>query len=197
MLGIVVDRLDVEVAEQVGEDPLGDLTVLEHVRDARRHPQVVLEHVHRPVRVTDEVAAADVCPHSLRRPHPLALGAEVDRRGQHLGREHPVGHDLGGAVQVVDEKVEGGEPLDEPARDPLPLLGRDHAGDHVERPGPVDVGRLGVNGEGDAHRPDSQLGRLLAPRELIAERPQITHHPVAGLAGRPSTSSSSQHPGLS
>ena len=50
-----------------------------------------------------------------------------------------------------------------------PLLGGYHPRDHVERPCPVDVARLGVNGESDAHRPDSQLGRRLPPRELIAE----------------------------
>ena len=75
LVGVVVDRMDVEVAEQVGEHPLGDLAVLEHVGDPRRHAQVVLEHVHGAVRVADEVAAADVGPHSLGRVGPLALRA--------------------------------------------------------------------------------------------------------------------------
>ena len=115
LVGVVVDRLDVEIAEQVGEDPLGHQPVFEHVRDARWDPQVVLEHVHRPVRIPDQVAAANVGPHTMAWRTP-ALRAEVQRRGQHLGRDHSISHDPGRAVDVVNEKVEGGEPLDEPAR---------------------------------------------------------------------------------
>ncbi len=185
LVGVAVDGLDVEIAEQVGEDPLGDLAVLEHVGDARRHAQVVLEHVHRPVRVTHEVAAADMGPHALGRSHPVALGAVVHRRSQHLGREHTIGHDPGGAVQVADEQVEGGEPLDEPRREALPLLGRDHPRNDVEGPVPVDVGGLAVHGEGDTHRADGQLRRLLAPGELVAQRHEVTHHPFTGWAWVP------------
>ncbi len=113
LVGVVVDGVDVEVAEQVREDTLGDLAVLEHVRDPRRHAQVVFEHVHSPVRVTYEIAATDMGPDSLRRVDPLALREVVHRRGQHLVRENSIGDDLGVAVKVVNEKVERGQPLDE------------------------------------------------------------------------------------
>ena len=185
LVGVVVDGVDVEVAEQVCEDLFCNLTVLEHVRDPRRHAQVVLEHVHGAVRVTDEVAAADVGPHSPLRSDPLALGEVVHRRRQDLVREDAIGNDLGVAVEVVDEKVERGQPLDEAVRYLRPLLGRDHAWDHVEGPGLVDVGRFAVHREGDAHRPDSEIGRRLPPSQLIAEQTQVTHHPVAGITRPP------------
>ena len=180
---VVVHRLDVEIPEQVGEHPLGDLAVLEHVRDAGRHAQVVLEHVHGAVHVAHEVGAADVGPNALGRPDALALGPVVDRRGQELGREHAVGHHPGRPVKVGDEEVEGRQALDEPPRDPLPLLGGYHTRDHVEGPGLVDIGGFGIHGEGDPHRPDSQFGCLLARHQPGPERHQVTHHPVAGMTG--------------
>ena len=61
-----VDRLDAVVAEQLGEDVLGHHPVLQQVGHPRRDPQVVLEHVDRPVGVADEVAAADVGPDAPR-----------------------------------------------------------------------------------------------------------------------------------
>ena len=73
-----VDGLDAVVTEQLGEDVLGDHPVLEQVRDARRDPQVVLQHVpEAPVVVADEVAAADVGPDAARwvDAHALAAGS--------------------------------------------------------------------------------------------------------------------------
>ena len=40
-------------------------------------------------------------------------------------------------VDVVDEQIEGAEPLDQARLDLVPLVGRHHPGDDVEGPGPV------------------------------------------------------------
>ena len=64
-------------ANSSGNAALGDGAVLEHVADARRDAQVVLEHVHRAVGVADEIGPADV------RPHAEASGA----RPRHSGRK--------------------------------------------------------------------------------------------------------------
>ena len=114
-----------------------------------------------------------------------ALRAEVQRRRQQLGWEHTIGHDPGGAVDVVDEEVEGGEPLNQPARDPFPLLGRYHTRNYVEEPRLVDVACFGVNGEGDAHRTDCQFCRLLSSGEFAPQGHQVAHHAVTGMPRAP------------
>jgi hypothetical protein len=164
---IAVDRVDVEVPEQVGEHPLGDRPVLEHVGHAAGDAQVVLQHVHRAVGVAHEVAAADVRPHAVHRRDAHAVLAEVHRVGQQLPGEHAVAHDLLVAVEVTDEELQRLQPLDQALPDGRPLLGRDHARDHVEGPGAIDVGAVAVDGERDAHRPDGEIGCLLAGDQLV------------------------------
>ena len=92
-LGVAVDRADRLALEQLGEDPLGDGPVLQHVGDARGHPQVVLEDVDGAVGVAHEVGAADVGPHAVRRVDPVALGPEAGRGLDQLlgGRCRPAG----------------------------------------------------------------------------------------------------------
>ena len=60
----------------------------------------------------------------------------------------------------------------------------DDPGDDVEGPGPVDVALLRVDGEGDAHRGDGELGRLLALDELVTELVEIAHDAAAARSGR-------------
>ena len=91
LLGVRVDRGDALAGEHLRERPLADRPVLQHVADPGRHPQVVLEHVHRAVGVTDEVGPGDVRPHAEARPNALALGAEVGRVVEQLARKHAVG----------------------------------------------------------------------------------------------------------
>ncbi len=70
--------------------------VLEHVADARRHPQVVLQHVHGAVGVAHEVAAADVGPDAERRVARRGTRAGSWPTGEQLGGEHAVGDDVAG-----------------------------------------------------------------------------------------------------
>jgi hypothetical protein len=164
------------VGEQVGEGPLGHQAVLQQVADPGRHPQVVLQHVDRAGGVAHQVAAAHVRPHPELGAHAPALGAEVGRAGQQLGREHAVGHDVLVVVHVVDELVEGRQPLDEAGLDAAPLGGVDDPGDDVEGPGPVDAPAVRVDGEGHAHGQDVQVGVVLAGLELgHAERVDELH----------------------
>ena len=58
--GVVVDRPHAQLGEPVGEHARHDLAVREHVGDAARRAQVVLEHQPAPVVAADQVAADDV-----------------------------------------------------------------------------------------------------------------------------------------
>ena len=124
LVGVGVDRGDALAGEQLGERPLADGPVLQHVAHARRHAQVVLEHVHRAVGVAHEVGPGDVRPHAELRVDALALRTVVGRVVEQLAGEHAVGDDPLVVVDVVDEAVEGDEPLDQAALDARPLAPR-------------------------------------------------------------------------
>jgi hypothetical protein len=92
-----------------------------------------------------------------------ALRAEVDRFRQHLLREDLVLDDALVVIEVVDEQVQRLHALLQPKPRLAPLLFRDHSRDHVEGPGAVDrPALLRIDGEGDAHLLDGDLGRKLA-----------------------------------
>jgi hypothetical protein len=157
-----VDRFDAVVQEQLGKDVLGHHPVLEQVGHPRWDPQVVLEHVYRSIGVANEVAATDVGPDAARRIDADALAAEVRGSGDQLGGDHSGADRPLLVVDVVDEQVEGVEPLDEPGLDQVPLLGRHDPGDDVEGPRPVHPGTPLVDGEGDPDGPHLTIGRRLA-----------------------------------
>ena len=162
-----VDGQDALVREELAEHALGGRPVLEHVGHTGWHPQVVLEHVHRAVRVADQVAAADVGPDVVRRPNPHALGAEVPRAEHDLGGHQPGIEDALLAVDIGDEVVQRGQPLQQPGLDPVPLAAGDDARDHVEGPRTVDADAVAVDGEGHPGGVDLDAGRSLAVGEPL------------------------------
>jgi hypothetical protein len=103
-----------------------------------------------------------------------ALGPEVLRVLEQLGREHAVGDDPLVVVQVVDEHVDRPEPLGESGLDATPLRRGDDPRDDVERPGPVDATAVGVHRERDAHGEDVELGERLSLLQFaVLERRQL------------------------
>ncbi len=118
-------------------------------------------------------------------PHPTghidatALLAVVDRVVEQFAGEDAGLHRSLVVVEIVDEQVERLQPLDETGRYPGPLAGGDDPGYDVHRPGPVDRGVVGVEGEGDTHRPDRGLAGLLALQQLGPELVDPTPHLVA------------------
>ncbi len=184
LVGVRVDRSDQVPFEQLGERPLRDDPVLEHVAHTRRHAQVVLEHVELAVAGAHEIRAGDVRPHPELRMHATALLAEVRRVLEQLAREHPGGDDPLLVVDVVDEHVEGTQPLNQPLLDPAPLLTGDEPRDDVERPCPVDVLALRVDGERDPHGEDLEVGHPLALAQLVDAEPVEELHQIAGDRAR-------------
>ncbi len=166
--------------EHLGEHLLRDHAVLEHVRDARRHAQVVLEHVDRAVAIAHEIRAADVGPDAVRR-----LAADARRQKIRGRRDDVVGHDAvfddaPVVVEIVDEVVQRLQPLDQAALDARPLRRLDRARDDVERPRAVDVLAFGVDREGDAHLDDRTLGIGLP----LGERAHAQRRQIVGELGR-------------
>jgi len=81
-------------------------------------------------------------------------------RAQHLrGRDHLVLEDLLLMVEIVQEQVEGRDPLDQARLEALPLGGRDDPRDQVEREDAFRALRVVVDGEGDAPPQERQVDR--------------------------------------
>ena len=166
LLGIILHRADAEALEELREGALHHLAVLEDVRHARRRPQVVLEDVHAAVATTNEVGAGDVAPHAPRRGEAGAGAAETLPR-----IDEPVGNDAvfddpALVVNVVDEQVEGVDPLLEPALDRRPFVGIDHPRHDVKRPDLFRPGLVAVDVERDPHREERLVGGPLPGGEF-------------------------------
>ena len=158
-LRVVGDAADAVTGEELGEHVGHGPTVLDHVRDARRRAQVVLEHAEAAGAVAHEVDPGDVHPHAARRIEPVHAAVVVRRARDQPPRDHAVGEDLTGAVHVAEEAFEREHPLADARLDDRPLVGVDDAGHEVERERTL----LARVREGDA---------------LVVERP------VAGCAAR-------------
>ena len=168
LIRVVIDRLDPGVLEQFREDALHDLAVLEHVRDAGRHAQVVFEDVDTAVDVAHQIGAADMRPDAVRRTHAHTLGAEILRLLDQFARHDAVVQNVLLVIDVVDESVQCIDALCQPARDDVPLALDDESRNDVERPLAIDraAAFTGVDGERDAHRPNGDLGSSLARGEF-------------------------------
>ena len=134
---------------QAGQADLGRLAIGNHVRDARGHPQVVLQHAEAVVGA-HHVAAADGGPCAVGRREVLHFRAVLGTAADHVLGNHAVVNDAGLAVHVFQEVVEGAHPLGQPIGHLTPVGGGHHAGDGVY--GDDSLLGLGVpvDGEGDA-----------------------------------------------
>ena len=173
--GVGVDRADAELGEPVGERPRHDLPVREHVRDAAGCAQVVLEDHPATVVAPDQIAAGDVDVLVVRNVDADDLPAEVAGQHDEPARHDPVAQDLLPVVDVVEEAVQRLDALSQARLDDRPLVGREDAGNRVERQDP--------------------LGALLAfgvDRErhtAVQERPVRELRRAPKRRGRPSTRS--------
>ena len=131
-LRIVVDPAHPVGAEQLRQQLGHRRAILEHVRDARRDPHVVLDHLPRAVAVAHQVAPGDVCVDAARRADPVH-GPRKVRAGRHQAPRHEaLADDLASVVHVVDEMIQRADPLGEPALDLTPFLAAEHARDQIE-----------------------------------------------------------------
>ena len=134
---VVVDRPHAVVAEQPRQEPQHRDPVLEHVGDAARRADVVLEHLPGAVGVAHEVAAGDVAVDAARRADAVRLAGERGAGDDQLPRHDAVVDDLAPVVDVVDEAVQRADPLGQAALDRRPLRRRDHPRHEVQRERPV------------------------------------------------------------
>ena len=121
----------------------------DHVGDARRNPQVVLENP-EPLGRTDQIGAADGHPDSPGRFESPHLDAVLGAAEDHVGRDDPIGDDPGRTVDVPEEGVERSQALLEALCQAPPLRSGHHPREAVDRDDAL-VGHLvAVDRERDA-----------------------------------------------
>ena len=134
--GVLVDRPDPMVGEDLRQHVGERSPVLQDVGDTRGVAQVVLEDAELARLVADEVDPRHVDADVVRRLDAPRLTVEVRRRRHEAARDQAVLEDLSCSVDVGEEGLERPEPLDDARLDLLPLGRGEHPGDevHGQRP---------------------------------------------------------------
>ena len=181
-VGIVGYRRDPVCAEELGEKPHRHLAVFQHVTHTAWNAQVVFQHVvlafTLAIRSPHDVHARNMRIH-------VAGYLDTDHFGTKLGvcqdlitRDQARLEDLLVVIDVMDKTVQSRHPLYQSLFNTGPFVGRDDAGNQIERNQAFIAGAVFVLGavdrEGNADAAKNQLG-LLAP---------LDHH-VTGLARQP------------
>ena len=189
-VGVMLDRPDRLRREELGKEPHHHLAVLEHVRHARRHAQVVLEHVVLALVCTNDVHAGDVRIDATGNVHPVHLGTVLGVAEHALARDDAGRQDRLVVVDVVQERVQRVHALAQSPIEHLPLVGRNDARNDVERNQALGAGLLAVDREGDPDAMERALGLLALlgdagggcpaepPRECLVMGP---HPAIRGL----------------
>jgi hypothetical protein len=169
------DRLRHERLRQaLGHGP----PVLDDVGDPGGHAHVVLEDPEHALLVPDHVDARHVDPDAARGPEAPHAPVEVGGGGDQRLRHDPVGHDALLAVDVVQEALQGPDPLLHAALDDVPLAGGDHPGHDVEREGTL------LPREVEGHAPVQEgAGHGVGAGVDVAERQVVEDPADAVVAG--------------
>ena len=162
LLAVVIDRADAVAREEAGEDPLHHLPVGEHVGHAARHAQVVLEHGEAAVLDADQVGAGHGHVDVAADAHAAHLAPVVRAAVDQLARDDAFREDLALVVDVLQEQVEGEQPLRQPALDDAPLGAGDDPRQDVVGEDPLGAFVVAVDREGHALVQEGAVGGLLA-----------------------------------
>ena len=164
-VGIIVDRRDAVLGEQIRHQPHRHLAVLQHVGDARGRARIVLQHIEIGVVDAHDVDAADMHPHVVRRAVADHLRAIVRVAQNQLRRDDVLLEDAARAVDVLQKHVERGDALDQPLLQLAPLAARQQARHNVERDQAFSGFLVAVDAEGDAHAAEHEFGLSAARGE--------------------------------
>ena len=119
---VVIDRRHLLGGEQLGKEAHHDVAVLEHVGDARRRAQIVLQHVELGLAGAHEIEAGDMDVDIARHVDAHHLGPELGIAEDDIGRDAPGADDFPRMIDVVKEGVDGAQALTGAAFDQAPFL---------------------------------------------------------------------------
>ncbi len=188
-LAVLRDRADLVAIEEPRHHPLGDLAVGEHVGHAARHAQVVLEHDEPAVLEPHEIAAGDRDVDVAVDPDAAHLAPEVPAAVEQVARHDAFGENPALVVDVLEEEVDGRQPLREARSERAPLGRGDDPGQQVEGEDPLRALFVAVDGEGDALGQEGLVGLDLPQRRARPpRRPGARRRAARTAAGRPAAS---------
>ena len=149
-VGVVVDRRDAVGREQLGEQPHHHFAVFQHIGDAGGDAEVVLQDEKLAGVVADDVDPGDVGVDAAGDVDALHLRAVLGITEDLLRGDHARLENLLVVVNVVEEGVQGPDPLLEAGLEAEPFLVGEHPGDDVERDKALGALFLAVDGKRDA-----------------------------------------------
>ena len=166
---IVDDGSHSQTREQLGQGLRHHSAIREHVAHPARNPHVVFEHAPGPAFVADHVDPRHVDAHAVGADDPRRLPVEVRRRADERCGDHAVPHGELRTVDVREEGLERSHALRDARLHRAPVIGGDHARDHVQRErallaGEVECHTLGEVRAGESVGPSPQL-RIVHARE--------------------------------
>ena len=189
---IGLDRPHRIVREQVGEQAHHHLAVLQHVGDPAGRAAVVFQHVEAVLARAHQIDAGDMHPDATRRPVALHL-RDVLRVGQNkFGRQNASLQALLRTVHIRQKQVHRRDPLDQSCLETGPFGRADNAWHDIKGDQPLAGFRVAVDGEGDAHAAEKQLGLPRAGLQQAVRRlrqpagqPAVAVADIRPVSGRP------------
>ena len=155
------------IVEKFRENPFSHLSVLNHVRDARRNTQIVFKHEEVSRVVAHQISAANVSPRTLRGLHSDALSSKVRRGENELGGNNVLRQNFLPVINVVDKSIKRPKSLCQASAHVLPIASGDSSRNDVKWPFAVDVGFLRIDRKAYSHLANSKLGEVGCCAEFL------------------------------
>ena len=156
--GVVIDRRDAMLGEELGEQTHHHLAVLEHVGDARGHAQVVFQNFELAGVIADDVDAGDVRIDAAGDIHPLHLRTVLRVAENLFGGDHACPQDLLLVINVMNERVQRPDALLQAGFQAHPFLEGQHPRDDIEGNQALSAFLLAVDGECNTHPVEQGIG---------------------------------------
>ena len=182
LLPVVFDRLHVIAPEDLGKGAADGIPARQHVRDPRRHPEVVFQHLEA-VPGPYDVAAAYRYVDAERNVHPFHFGAVVRAAAHEVLRHRAVAQNVPLVVDVRQKEVQRLDALDKSTFNVRPFPGAQEAGNAVDGESPLDGRLVPIDGEGNALVEKGAGHAVLQPLDLFLRHPAqfVDEHPVVGV----------------
>ena len=131
-VGIILDRQDEMVGEEIGREPDHHFAIFEHVGDAGGRAHIVFQHVEIVIVDPDDVDPGDMGPDVMRDGVALHFRAVARIAQNEVARDNSRAENGLFAIDVGQEHVQGLDPLDQARLESSPFVAAEQARHDVE-----------------------------------------------------------------